>query len=196
VGNFPTYGKVPFLVVWDYGSGRAVTCGGFIKYKETWLGPDNPYGADIVMNLVFYSTRRNLIEDVYLLHQLKSIFQEFTDRMNKLVALRDFIDRFSANTQKIQDVILELQDMGSEAGEEYAAQEFSECQNTMSSAFRRFDEAEGIAKRQKDTALFWIYFIEWLVTSATFLVSSFTLWSLLVRRRLYRQVKTTKLGRG
>jgi len=192
VGNFPTLGKVPFLVVWDYGSGRAMTCGGFIKYKETWLGPDNPYAADIVMNLVYYSTRRNLIEDVYLFHQLKSTFQEFTDRMNMLVALKDFIDRFSANTQKVQGVILELQVMRDEAGEEYAAQEFSEVQNTMNSAFRKFDEAEGIAKRQKDAALFWIYFIEWLVTSATFLVSSFTLWSLLVKRRLYRQVKTTK----
>ena len=40
--------------------------------------------------------------------------------------------------------------------------------------------------------MLWVYVIEWLVTSATFLVSSFTLWSLLVRRKLYRQVRTTK----
>jgi hypothetical protein len=192
VGNFPTQGKVPFLVVWDYGSGRTITCGGFIKYGETWLGPENPYAADIVMNMIFYSTHRDLIQDVEVFHQLKSIFREFNDRMDMLIALKDFIDKFAANTQRIQEVILELQDMRLKANEEYLAQEFSECRNTMSSAFRRFDEAEEIAKEARRSALLWVYVIEWLVTSATFLVSSFSLWSLLVRRRLYRQVRTTR----
>ncbi len=192
VGNFPTLGKVPFLVVWDYGSGRTMSCGGFIKYKETWFGPENPYGADMVMNMVFYSTQRGLIRDVEIFHHLKLMFREFTDRMNMLIALKDFIEKFSANTQRIQNVILELQDMRRKANEEYLTQDFSGCQDTMSSASRRFDEAEEIAKEARRTALLWVYVIEWLVTSATFLVSSFTLWSLLVRRKLYRQVRTTK----
>ncbi len=192
VGNFPAYGKVPFLVVWDYGKGRTITCGGFIKYGETWLGPENPYAADIVMNMVFYSTRRKLIQDVEVFHQLKSMFREFTTRMDMLIALKDFIDRFSANTQKLQAAIMGLQEIRLKANEEYLGQEFSEVQNTMAFAFRKFDEAEEIAKDARRTALFWVYAIEWLVTSATFLVSSFVLWSLLVRRRLYRQVRTTR----
>ncbi len=192
VGNFPALGKVPFLVAWDYGEGRSLTCGGFIKSGETWLGKDNPYAADIVMNMILYSTQRELIQDVDVFHRLKLAFREFKDRINMLVALKDFVDRFGANTQRIQDVIWELQDIQLTANEEYLNQEFMECGNTLEASFLRFREAEEIAKETKNAALLWVYVIEWLVTTATLLFSSFSLWSLMVRRRLYRQVRTTR----
>jgi len=192
VGNFPAQGKVPFLVAWDYGKGRTITCGGFIKYGETWLGRENPYGPDIVMNMVFYSTKRNLIQDVDVFHQLKLAFREFADRMNMLITLKDFVEEFGANTQRIQNKIWDLQDMQRKANEQYLAQDFSECWATLKSAFSFFDEAEALAKREKDAALLWVYVIEWLITTATLLVSSFALWSLMVRRRLYKQIRTTR----
>ncbi len=193
VGNFPALGKVPFLVVWNYGSGRSISCGGFIKDRETWFGPENPYGADMVMNLVFYSTKRDLIQDVDVFHQLKLVFRHFTQRMGMLISLKDFIDRFGASTQRIQEVIWDLEDLRRRADEAYLGQDFSECLSTMNAAFVRFDEAEAIAKKEKASALLWVYAIEWLVTTVTFLVSSFALWSLQVKRKLYKQVKTTKL---
>ena len=192
LGNFPTYGKVPFLVVWDYEKGRTITCGGFIKYGETWLGKENPYGPDIVMNLVFYSTHRGLIKDVDVFHQLKGLFRQFRDRLNMLVTLKDFVDRFGANTYKIQEQIWDLQKMRRDADEQYLSQDFTACRDTLQKAFLKFDEAEALAKRIKDAAMVWVYFIEWLVTSATLMISSFILWSLMVRRKLYRQVRTTK----
>jgi len=195
VGNFPGLGKVPFLVAWDYGKGRSVTCGGFIKGKETWLGKENPYGPDIVINMILYSTRRQLIQDVDVFHRLKLSFRAFNDRMNLLIALKDFVDRFGANTQRIQDVIWELEDMRVKANEEYLNQEFVECGNTLEASMTRFAEAEAIAKETKDAALVWVYAIEWLGTTATLLLSSYALWSLMIRRRLYRQVEVTKFDR-
>jgi len=192
VGNFPALGKVPFLVSWDYGDGRAVTCGGFIKGRETWLGKDNPYAADIVINLILHSTQRQLIQDVDVFHRLKLAFREFNDRMNMLVALRDFVDKFGANTQRIQDIIWELQDLKHEANEEYLDQDFIGCANTLDESSVRFGEAESIAKDTKNAALLWVYVIEWLVTTSTLMLSSFALWSLMVKRRLYRQVRATR----
>jgi hypothetical protein len=192
VGNFPALGKVPFLVSWDYGLGRTITCGGFIKSGETWLGKENPYASDIVMNMVLFSTQRDLISDVDVFHRLKLSFRKFNDQMNMLIALKDFVDKFGANTQGIQEAVWELQDMKDDADERYLEQDFIGCSNTLDVSFLRFIEAEEVAKRTKAAALLWVYVIEWLVTTSTLLVSSFTLWSLMVKRRLYRQVSTTK----
>jgi hypothetical protein len=192
VGNFPAQGRVPFLVSWDYGEGRAISCGGFIKSGETWLGKENPYGPDIVINMILYSTQKQLIQDVDVFHRLKLGFREFNDRMNMLIALVDFVDAFGANTQKIQSVILDLEDMRRKAGEEYLNQDFTACSITLDGSFLRFGEAEAIAKETKRAALLWVYVIEWLVTTTTLLLTSFVLWSLMVRRRLYRQVVTTR----
>jgi hypothetical protein len=44
--------------------------------------------------------------------------------------------------------------------------------------------------KAKDRALIWIYISQWMVTTA---VAGVTLWWLMVRRKLYREVTTTQL---
>ena len=51
-----------------------------------------------------------------------------------------------------------------------------------------------MAMKLKDEALMWVYAVEWLATSATFIFCSFILWSLMARKRLYREVSTTRLA--
>ena len=192
-GNFPGRTNVPYLIVWDYNKGRTMTCGGFIDFGG-WFGEENLYSADMVMNMVFYSTGRELIKDVEIFHRVKLTFRAFRNRMEMLTSLMDFIDRFGANTQAIQDVVWELDEMGDLASEKYMDQDFRGCEEAMRSAFDRFTEAEVIAKQVKNSALFWVYIIEWLVTTSVLFISGFALWSLMVRRRLYRVVRTTRLA--
>ena len=45
----------------------------------------------------------------------------------------------------------------------------------------------------KERTLLWIYIIEWLVVTSTLVIMGTVVWSLMVRRRLYRQVSTTML---
>ena len=45
----------------------------------------------------------------------------------------------------------------------------------------------------RERALLWIFVIEWLVVSGASMVSGFVLWTLMVRRRVYREVETTRL---
>ncbi len=40
----------------------------------------------------------------------------------------------------------------------------------------------------KDSSLFWICVLEWLVTTGILMLSGFVVWSLMVRRALYRDV--------
>ncbi len=51
---------------------------------------------------------------------------------------------------------------------------------------------EGGASELKNRALFWIYLLEWLVLVGTYLVAGFFLWSIMVRRKLYREVGRTR----
>lgn len=44
--------------------------------------------------------------------------------------------------------------------------------------------------------MLWVYVTEWLVVSSTGMVCGFILWTVMVRRALYRAVQETRLGRA
>lgn len=55
-------------------------------------------------------------------------------------------------------------------------------------------QANDVAMDELNRALLWIHVINWLVVCGTFMASGFVLWTLMVRRRLYREVASTRLG--
>lgn len=191
VGNHPG-GQVDYLVAWDYDQGRTMTCGHVLP--KGWFDWEaNEYGPDLLMNMILYMAQKDLIEDVVLFHNLKSSFVEFRSRIVALISLRDFVDKFGANTQPIQKEIRELDEMYQQGYDLYLDQDFQASQDVMQAVLGRFSEAEDLARRVKDNALLWVYVIEWLVTASTLFISGFILWSLMVRRKMYREVQATRL---
>jgi hypothetical protein len=185
-------------VAWDYEKGRAMTSAEYIP--TGWFGypsgsgPNvNEYAPDILMNMIFYGARRNLIDDVVVFHRLKSSLTEFRARMGLLIKLSDFIDKFGANTQRIQDEVMKLEGMASEMVDYYLDQDFIESERVVLEALDSFPAVEEIARKEKGRALLWVYIIEWLGASSTFFISGFILWTLMVRRRLYRETRSTRL---
>jgi hypothetical protein len=188
--------KVPYIAVWEYGSGRTLTMGQGVGVG--WLGyPTNPqqnqYAPDMLMNMIFWLTHRKLIEDIDVYHRLKANFAEYNSRLLILISLMNFIDKFGANTQKIQDQINQQEELYNQASQLYLDQEYVECEDAILKALKRFTQVEEIAKKEKDQALLWVYVIEWLVSASTFFISGFILWTLMVRRRLYKTVQATRL---
>ena len=53
-------------------------------------------------------------------------------------------------------------------------------------------EADALAVKAKHSALFWLYVTEWLVITATLLIVGSILWSLMVRRKMYKEVHSTR----
>ncbi len=47
----------------------------------------------------------------------------------------------------------------------------------------------------KDQALLWVYVTEWLVVSGVGLICGFFLWSVMIRRKLYKEVTVSRLSR-
>lgn len=192
-GSFIGYDRVPFLVAWDYGKGKTITCGGALHVEDSWFGGDNLYGPDMFINMVLYLTHRDLIEDVEVFHRIKGNFHDFRNRLELLISLVDFIEKFGANTKRVYDQINDLRDMGQIATEKYLEQDFRGSEEVMHEASDRFVEVESLAKEVKNSALLWVYVTEWCATTAAFFTSGFFVWTLMVRRRMYRAVATTRM---
>ncbi len=188
-------GKVDYLVAWDYGEGRTMTIGelGFGRDAGWFDYRQHEYAPDILMNMVFYMSGRDLIEDVALFHRLKTNFLEFRTRMMVLTSLMDFVAGFGGNTQQIQEEILKLDGIYDHGVDLYLDQNYEQCEEALQSGLQLFYDVEDLARRVKDSALLWVYVIEWLVTSSAFFFSGFVLWTLMVKRRMYREVRVTKL---
>ncbi len=196
-GNFPVLGKVPYIAVWDYEKGRTITTGDFMG--NGWFAyPTSPsanqYSPDILMNMIFYCTTRKLIDDAEVFHRVKSNFAEYKSRMAVLISLKDFIDKFGANTLKLEEEMRRLEGMYAMAAADYLDQEFVASEGKILSALNQFPQAEEMARREKNAALIWVYVVEWLVTSSTLFLSGSLLWALMIRRKMYRMVKSTRLG--
>jgi hypothetical protein len=195
VGNYPT--REPVLTSWKYGEGRAMTLGtalpgGWLTYPKGETG-ENKYASEMLMNMMFWLAGTELIDDVEVFHRVKTDFSEFRARRAVLLSLSDFIDKLGANTQEIQKEVVELEKTYQEASTHYLEHDFALAEEAIRDALARFPEVEEIARREKNRALLWVYVIEWLVSSSTFFISGFVLWTLMVRRRLYREVDSTKL---
>jgi len=52
------------------------------------------------------------------------------------------------------------------------------------------------AVRLKDQALFWVYVSEWLTVTAASMLGGVMIWTLMVRRRMYRAVEVTRIRPG
>jgi len=187
--------EVEYMCAWDYEEGRTITCGDFVGYRDIFSNPPAPAGGTVLMNMLLYITKRDLIEDVALYRNLRLKFLDFRSKMALLVSLKDFIDSFGANTAEIDMEIKRLEGLYQEGVEYYRDQDFLVAENAMNTLLDEFFELEKLAGKVKNRALLWVYLIEWLVTVSTFFVSGFVLWSLMVRKRLYREVEGTRFDR-
>lgn len=201
VGNFPG-DNVPFIAVWEYGEGkgRTMTTGDTMDancfFSADCYSEQNEYVPDMFINLVYYSTKRSLITDVEVYHRVRSTFQDFRTRMEILLSLVDFAEKFGASTDSIQGEVQELEGMYGSARELYFEGDHQGTEDVMVGAFDFFRDVEEQARRMKDRAMVWVYAIEWLATTAVLMLSSFALWSLMVRRSLYQAVRTTRFDKS
>jgi len=142
---------------------------------------------------MIYLDRRPVPQDLELVHAVRSKMFETTTRKALLVGLLEFCDSFGANTDGIVGRIDEAQALISDAIPRYLELHFEEVLETYDQVGTMLNEIEQEAIRVKNRTLLWVYIIEWTVVTGTSMVCGVLLWSLMIRRRLYREVQTTKL---
>jgi len=73
--------------------------------------------------------------------------------------------------------------------------ELEESKSRADAVVDMLNEAYSLAFEARDDALFWIFVTEWLAVTATGLICGFVIWTLMIRRRLYREVGITREAR-
>ena len=190
----------PILVTWDLVEGaRVFACTGeiaqsaiFLNYGGVSYTPWEYYG-DLHSNLMIYLARLPVPQDVDLVHSVRSKAFEIRTRSSLLLNLLEFIEDFGANTQGIMRDLDEINDMIAGARQDYIELRFEEVTEVYDDISDFLEDLEQEALELKDRALLWVYLIEWLAVTGVSMVAGFMVWTLMVRRRLYREIGTTRM---
>jgi len=189
--NFRSPGWIPHTMYWRFGN--ATTWTHQDMFGQYWSTNFNPYAPDMILAEIIFSTARKLPSDVLLLHRLRMRFSAYASSKIFVFALLDFVDKFGANTAQVMESLGKITRMVDRARESYLEQEYERSYGEMDEALSDLDLLRQRALRLKDRALLWIYFVEWLSVTGAMLVALSLVWSLMVRRRLYREISVTRL---
>jgi len=192
----PRFGNPPLYVTWDVGEGRT------FAMLHDWTGSGGEGGGayfhrweyyrDYAINLVLYLARRGLYPDHAVVHQYREEVHGLAIGRSLLLSLLDFIDRFGGNTRRIDEEISVLNTMLSETQNRYLDHDFEAALAGARETLGMLREIEDLSVRVKNQALLWVYVVEWLSVTGAALLSGTIAWTLMVRRRLYREVGLTR----
>jgi len=181
----------PVIVYWDYGNGRSVA------YVHKWHGTPNFYRwrwhLDVLSHMIYFPARVKIPQDLELVHQIRSLFNTFHYKKTYLTSTMDFADKFGANLAPVEGELVALLSEKKAVDREYIEQDLQRCYQNILALVEKMDMLTQEVLEAKDKALLWIFISEWLAVSGTSMFAGFILWTLMVRKRLYREVEVTRL---
>ncbi len=190
-GNIPGY--TAHLFSWNYENATTFTSMDRV-IEEFWTGRGNPFSMDLVSNVIWYSVGKELPQDALRVHSLRELFRQYEYRKSSLVSMFDFAENFGANTQDIYSRLENIESRKASAGRDYLQGDFEPSYLEMGEILDDFEKLEEDAIRLKNSALTWVFLIEWFAVSATFLVCGIVIWHLMIKRGAYREVSVTRLS--
>ena len=183
----------PVLVYWEYGKGST------IAHTPDWTPAWGAsimnywdYYSDYVANMNYLNAGVKIPQNPELIHQIRSKFRNYVISRALAVSLMDFVEKFGAKISYGEQRLDEIADIHKEAELLYIAQEYDQTLSVLNEVAEEFTILSEELVELKDKALLWIYIVEWLTVSGTAIICGIVLWTLMVRRRLYREVKITR----
>jgi len=152
----------------------------------------NHFTVDITANVIWFSTGWELPDDPYKVHDFRRLSFQFNIEKSLLTGLLDFAERFGANPASLYRQLDRIQEIRDEARGLYLDREFDFAYDEMKRAEEDLKLLEADAAGLKDRALLWVYIVEWLTITAVCLISGFAVWTLMIKRKLYREVSSTR----
>lgn len=183
----------PLMVTWELPNGprtfslTSESCRLVAIWANRW-----EFAYDYASNLMIYLDDRPVPQDIALVHAARSKMFEVNTKRSLLSTLVEFCESFGANTQGMIERFEEMDAVISEALPHYFELRFDEMLETYREVDGMLEQAEDEAVKLKNRTLFWVFVIEWFVVTGTIMACGFVLWSLMIRRRLYREIRTTR----
>jgi hypothetical protein len=182
--------RTPFLVTSSYGRGATLqlATGWHIMPRIGW-----PYLPDFIYNLLYFTADVAPPSDIAIARHARDLFIRV--RTRKLVTLSsiEFADKFGANLVRVEEELGDLEVDYYQAERSYLEGDYLGAAAALEQILEVFPVIEAEITRLKNEALVWIYLTEWLAVVSTSLVCGVLLWTLMVRRRAYKEVSRTRL---
>jgi len=189
---------MPFAVAWNYGEGITWSVATDIQsdynlFWTRWGGDDGyKYAMDLFLNMLLYSMDRELISDIVQYHVVREQFAFYMESKSILYSLLEFVEKFGANRVAVDEEVETLDEMYVRAMDLYLVQDIDGALEVLEEVFDEMDQVSRHAMVLKDRALLWVYVVEWATVTSTLMVCAFALWTVMVRRRLYREAGLTR----
>jgi len=182
----------PAMVTSRYGKGRT------LQLDHGWdnipgsTAIEYRYMPDYIFNQVLCIADVPYPKDLETVHVVRDMFIQYEYREKATLAVLEFVERFGANPMKVERRLDSMKVGYRDASSKYLKEDYDGAETRLKELFSEFSVIEEDLMRAKDRALLWIYIVEWTAVSGVSLLCGFLLWSLMVRRRLYKQVSTTR----
>jgi len=188
--------EAPAFVSWHYGDTEAWGFGIHPGTTDLHWVEAGKWWELIFLGMCYYTARGEILgfDDALQKLVVKDLFGEYRETASLFRRMVDFVDKFGADTEETEGILLEGDAIRDEAEIHYLSMEYEAARAKMEDAVRVATEAMHEANEARDRALLWIYLSQWMVTTAVAFLSGVTLWWLMVRRGLYREVTTTQLS--
>ncbi len=182
----------PFLTYWEIGQG-SVLCFAtkFPNGLDLWVR-DWPYFQQSMIYMVYRASGKDLPSDPSLMQHIYSLFFEYGETESTVFSVISFVEDFGGQVQGLHRRMDEMSDMKIRADRAYMEARYDECVEIMTEIGAEQNSIMEAALEARDSALLWVYIIEWCAVSGALLMAGFFLWAVMIRRRLYREVRTTK----
>jgi len=186
--------KDPAMIIWNYGKGRSLTVVPGLDKIDGAAVANWPYCVDFWINQMWYLSDVPIPKDVELVHTLREKALNYINERSLATSLIDFVEQFGASTRKLYEMLDTVDDMKRESDALYLQGRYDESLEKLDQASVGLRRVAAESVKVKQEALFWIYSIEWLSVTGTAILAGFIIWSLMVRRKLYREVSVTRAG--
>ncbi len=183
----------PYMCYWMVGKGVS------FAYVHKWhIRDDNfydwPYHEDVLVHLIYFAAQAPFPDDVLFEHRVRGRFDEVYQKRLYIISFIEFADKFGANLRDVELGLIEAGEAYDRAKRSFIDAELNEADSQLVQVSTRYDELTELAFDLWNRAVFWVFLIEWLAVTGTSMVAGYVLWTLMVKRRLYKEVAETRVA--
>ena len=120
----------------------------------------------------------------------------YSDRKRGTLAVIEFVEKFGADPTGVNERLDSMDDRHAQASRLYLEGDYDGAGTLLFELLDEFTDLENELLQAKDRAFFWIYLAEWAGVLGVGILCGVTLWTLMIRRRFYREVATTAYSGG
>jgi len=187
----------PWLVSWRPGGENPGMQWVLIQWywDGWWSEKNNPYSLDVATNLIFHSLDRPLIRDIQARRQARRLFATLQAKKSVALSTLEWAESFGGNIQTLWNRVNQLELEMREAYADYYEQDYEGTILFLESMSPKVSEIASDAVRLKDEAMFWVFLSEWAIVASVSIASGAVIWTVMIRRRMYKAVEATRLTR-